>query len=463
MVINFGNFGGGGGSQSGYTLPIATSEILGGVMIGDGINVDSAGTISVEGGGQGIEIVTELPESGTDGQTVMLVIQHPEKIVNVSTTTASSNVYGSVSAVGLTNKTRVFTIKISHMLYDTYVKSDNSISVECQNDTSLRWSADVGDENVVFGLKMNASTYNCTVSVYNDGFVFDIDRGWGQTIEINNILNLYQAPIEEEVLYTWSNLPLLTADIDYTTASGRNESWCVRWKYSEIPEGKELLCTQYYSYDKYGHLKYENGELHHYKNTSSAATSVTSADTYSVIGQYSIVDIGGGDITSFTRCYWTDDEIIVFSPNDKNDGRIYFNIDDFYKVGWHKDVEHNTNNRAFYKDYTFFDGDYGIIIKNPDYNMYAVGVKINPNSQYNTPFTIYSNTNSTIGPIFAPTTTGTTGYVCVAGNGWAAPTWVSPETITNGVKFWKGTQSQYDALSGTTGYDASTMYIIIPD
>ena len=49
MIINFGNLGGGGGGGS-YTLPTATPTRLGGVKIGDGINVENDGTISVTGG-----------------------------------------------------------------------------------------------------------------------------------------------------------------------------------------------------------------------------------------------------------------------------------------------------------------------------------------------------------------------------------------------------------------------------
>ena len=47
MIINIAT-GWGGGSGSGYTLPIATSSVLGGVMIGSGITIDSAGTISAD-------------------------------------------------------------------------------------------------------------------------------------------------------------------------------------------------------------------------------------------------------------------------------------------------------------------------------------------------------------------------------------------------------------------------------
>lgn len=47
MIINFSNLGGGGGG--GYVLPTATETRLGGVKIGEGVAVDSAGTITVTG------------------------------------------------------------------------------------------------------------------------------------------------------------------------------------------------------------------------------------------------------------------------------------------------------------------------------------------------------------------------------------------------------------------------------
>lgn len=44
MIIDFSNIGGGGG----YVLPVASTEVLGGVKIGSGVTVDSGGTISVD-------------------------------------------------------------------------------------------------------------------------------------------------------------------------------------------------------------------------------------------------------------------------------------------------------------------------------------------------------------------------------------------------------------------------------
>lgn len=65
--------------------------------------------------------------------------------------------------------------------------------------------------------------------------------------------------------------------------------------------------------------------------------------------------------------------------------------------------------------------------------------------------------------IWAPTTKGTQGYILQSnGNSSgqaSAPTWVDfYSTYTGGLKFWMGTQAQYDALA--PNYDSSTLYVI---
>ena len=66
MIINFSNLGGGGGGS--YTLPIASSSVLGGVKIGSGVTIDSAGTISVEVADSSVlKGVAELPMTGESG------------------------------------------------------------------------------------------------------------------------------------------------------------------------------------------------------------------------------------------------------------------------------------------------------------------------------------------------------------------------------------------------------------
>ena len=50
-VVNMEDAGGGGGG--GYVLPPATASTLGGIKVGDGLSVESDGTLSASGGGGG--------------------------------------------------------------------------------------------------------------------------------------------------------------------------------------------------------------------------------------------------------------------------------------------------------------------------------------------------------------------------------------------------------------------------
>lgn len=72
---------------------------------------------------------------------------------------------------------------------------------------------------------------------------------------------------------------------------------------------------------------------------------------------------------------------------------------------------------------------------------------------------VYGDDSSGI-TIWAPTTSGTVGQVLQSnGNGGnVAPSWVNIETLTGGLKFWLGTQAQYDALA--PNYDSSTLYVV---
>ena len=72
---------------------------------------------------------------------------------------------------------------------------------------------------------------------------------------------------------------------------------------------------------------------------------------------------------------------------------------------------------------------------------------------------LYGDNSSGIS-IWAPTTSGTIGQVLQSnGNGNnTPPTWVNLDTLTGGLKFWLGTQAQYDALA--PNYDSSTLYVI---
>lgn len=468
MIINFSNIGGGGGGS--YVLPIATNETLGGVKvgqnlsidsagtlsadvqeigiattantgvvkIGSGINVDSAGTISVES--QGVEVVTELPASGTDGQTVILIEEVPEKIVIISTPRGDNDSI-SVTAIGLTNSILLYNYEWWGERDYVTLNSDHSISIYSSYDQS---NVTYTSGQTVDYVPKNGHENTIHFTITSTGFTATSDSG----ISKENFINDINQPMQEiQTLYTWSDNPILTSDIHYTS-DANSGNWCVKYKYSEIPNNTTLLISKDNYSDEYSHYIYENGEIHAYR--SNVASGIT-GDTYTNIPQHAEYE-GPGSIVTF----WTDDEVIFYNLWFNNK-KVYQEISAFYRSGWHKEVEHIVDDNVFYIDYTWYGGDYNLIIKHKYYRLYNVGLKLNPSYQSEQTYSLYSNENRTIGPIFAPTTTGATGYVCVAGNGWAAPTWAAPSSLTGGVSFWKGTQDEYNAL-GT--YDSSTLYII---
>ena len=79
----------------------------------------------------------------------------------------------------------------------------------------------------------------------------------------------------------------------------------------------------------------------------------------------------------------------------------------------------------------------------------------NINGQTNS---VYGPANTGIGPIYGPDSRGTAGQVVVSNGSNANPSFANFETLTGGLKFWLGTQAQYDALA--PNYDSSTLYVI---
>ena len=422
------------------------------VKVGEGIHIDENGALTSDGG---IEVVTELPVSGTDGQTVLLIENVPEKIIEL---TNQSNTNFSGVCVGVIQKTLLYNYEWHGLRVYVYVNADNSITIyHDKNDEET--NLPVGTENYDYDMTYTNHDKHVIFTVTESGFTATSNNS--STIE-NQIQAIHQHAEEKEVLYTWSDNAVLTADIDYTTATGNTS--LVRWKYDELPSNCTLYVQKYRFGEAYVHIVIENGVLKAYK--SASADTITES-TGMTISQYSFVNVGMYSVTSnfndYGKCYWTDDEIIIFIP-EYND-RISFNIDSFYRSGWHKELEHKFSNKVTYNENTFswYDGDNNLICVNPKFNMKTRNLFINPIGQYNATATIYSTGDGQIGPIFAPTTTASTaGQVCVSAQGWGAPTWTAPENLTNGVKFWKGTQDQYDAI-GSGNYDASTLYIIIPD
>ena len=276
-------------------------------------------------------------------------------------------------------------------------------------------------------------------------------------ITTENIVEIYEPASEVETLYEWSDDSTLVADIymSQVRQNGPLFSGYKNFDVSSIPDGTTLYVEQYrYDGSKNFHFVYENNELHMYQSAS--------ADTYTATSYYNITKYNNNSSPVSwcnTNTYWSDNEMFFYYEGDSSIIK-YFNTDVCYKNGWHKAESHKVDKKVFYKDYSYFDSDYNVLIKHYRYPLNEVGVKINPQYSWSNATTVYSPSTTGIGPIYAPTTTGSTGQVVVMGSNGYTPEWANPESLTNGIKFWKGTQAEYEAI---TTKDSSTLYIIVPD
>lgn len=108
-------------------------------------------------------------------------------------------------------------------------------------------------------------------------------------------------------------------------------------------------------------------------------------------------------------------------------------------------------------DYTVrFDKDGNVVAPGKQLTSAEISINNTSTSSYYR-LTLLSKGSSTPGSIFAPTTSGDTGSLCVS-QGNAAPVWKSIAQAL-GVDFWTGSQQDYDDM---TSHSPTTIYIIVP-
>lgn len=164
MIVN--KYQSGGGSGSGYTLPIASAQVLGGVKIGYGITVDSGGTISVEGGqGGDYMVVSELPASADTGQ-LFYVPEH-----NITTTYSGTAIDCSAVSEGycamlkrVSDDGDVAAIYRSGTNFHWGWKNDGQYHIKDGLEVPVRYQADTG--NGIFNIWILGE--GCYIALYED-------------------------------------------------------------------------------------------------------------------------------------------------------------------------------------------------------------------------------------------------------------------------------------------------------
>lgn len=177
MIINFANLGGGGGGGS-YVLPVASSEVLGGVKVGQNLTIDSGGTLNAVGGEQDYQIVTGITDYSagkmygivTNGGTYEFT-GNPSTKINCGN--VKTHFYGEVadtSAKYEFNPWISAPVNGSNQIVDVYVTKETSdsyptLTVKYISDNALveTLTHNLGDTG--------KDTYALSAHIFND-FVF---------------------------------------------------------------------------------------------------------------------------------------------------------------------------------------------------------------------------------------------------------------------------------------------------
>ena len=167
MITSFKSLGQGGSSPS--TLPIATTATTGVVKIGDGINIDSAGTISVNTVDPStIKSVSALPQTAVAGDVVSYNGEMWKWKTESGTTTSISNWFSVGSRVckdalawygELPTNQILFYFNWDDEYYYYFSYNNNVISV--WRDTEMTDLADTFNMNGTFSLEDNIFTGTC--------------------------------------------------------------------------------------------------------------------------------------------------------------------------------------------------------------------------------------------------------------------------------------------------------------
>ena len=237
MIISFKNLNGGGGG--GYVLPTATANRLGGVKIGDGINVENDGTISVSGVDVEQNFVIIRPNEEVEKENGKLYAQMTEGETEEETADGSNYLYlknnGAMAMFFPSNSSdyefNPFFSFGNAAYIDIYVNSNSGLSVNYY---------DKGNNYVIQNKPLNINEVNtfelpshtfvgnmsesvdfsgCSLDVYLAVFDNSVERGF-----------VGLRPNETVIEYDFG--ADYTKKVDYETVLQRMDVQLSEWKYN---------------------------------------------------------------------------------------------------------------------------------------------------------------------------------------------------------------------------------------
>ena len=397
---------------------IANQNDLGLVKIGEGIDLSEDGTISVSGGDNNVlKTVLELPLSADTNDVYNYIEKQPIFSATVGNNEITTQSFSLSSGDRLTlhyegrpstllryryGSNASFTRYISYV-DGNYYRCGGTLGVT----ETLISDGDTDVGNVVYNITQNGDLVMSSTN-YISGIVLLAE------------LNKEEKYVEKLVKYTSESE--LTADIDeYQNVYGYYVI-----EYDEVPEEIVEICSM--SGNNKSLTFYLNRDVILVRNYGSEYDYIKHNEQYQETANYN------RDL--HWEVTWFGNRISFGITNVGLDYNKYYSFNnatsyDWKKNGWIRaNVEHNSIEGYYTIDPIYIRDSKGRIVTTREKNFEEL--KLVLNGSHTT--SIYGRlpyAQSTTFGIFAPTTTGQTGYVCVAGSGNTAPTWKNPSTLLN--------------------------------
>lgn len=489
MIIDFSNINGGGGG--GYVLPIASSQVLGGVKVGQNLTIDSGGTLNAVGGEQDYQIVSAITDYTAGKMYAVVAESEYEKVFSGMQLYCGNQHTDFIGVVEDNNSNSSFNpwIQNSTIFIDTYIDRDastgiNTLTVKYGNDTTII-NETLSEGDNVFALPtletLSGVILTVTVEITESNIVYSVVYSGSSLYEnryyIHQNVWEYNENIMLEQASTVGN-ELRFDGISYTDGTAAHSITDVASYYTtgvvKIGTGINVDSAGTISVISSSYADVDDSGI---KPKILTKTDGLDENTFGIMPMSALSDVMITDESGFTldmSYYPTDINMVRIANiyigqyqieyNFYNDGVLFENKDtnDNWNIVSSGIITTNStdvwDNGEVYESHTSLKDnilsvhltttDIGIQVGNAPMAVLRVGWTYKP-------FKV--RTANVIA------TTASTGvvkvgdYLNIDASGTLS---VNASSITNGVSFWKGTQAEYDALSGTTGYDSSTLYII---
>lgn len=357
MIISFKGNGGGGG----YVLPTATDTRLGGVKVGSGLTVQEDGTLSADGGGSGVEVVSSLDEitNPTKGMTAII----PEGTVRnmkgwrwsgaTQDDLGSIHIfddfhhvdYGELSLYSDTNKnfySNFGNIEFGQVFNSFVYNSSIKALFKASGIQGSNWQLDVlFPEDVFDNLSLIGSAaqyaevvesdetlgiYDADMTyVYRDEELLNIDCS-GMTVDVTNVASDYNWDIAYFTV-AWGNQ---NEGYSTTTATITRKQWNDKYAYwinnTAFVDDNKWRAT---FMKEMGHITLlfkQSGNTLYLKAFVSVMTYDISGVTAEAVGlSSSTVELDGGSNVTITQGWENQNNIVTSNSSNKS----FFNIFDY--------------------------------------------------------------------------------------------------------------------------------------